>query len=794
MACHGSVWFNEDHLSEHSFSKEIPPFAPPILHHYMDVIPKLLNRENCRMAHPKVVMKLHSYLEDKKLSWEYLHRDNFLTYIFHIATPVYLACDVLDQLAWSGMCLNPHIHLQDSLQIFYEDLWDKNTKRQLDLLPWESFKYTRSFNAHSWEFKGKCSCLQCFINRNRHIIKHHAWAKFTSALGDDKGIFLPSLKACFFDIGSMEYWNEIGKEHYWKENPEMRSRLLLKGSTVEDRIGYALRSELSSQRNGLLQQIDMLRAADKLHRYRKWIPFEGSNEAQEAEDKGEYVCDLAMVHDPVCFNPAAGAIQDALCMLLVSMVQKKDLTDQDGLRLRQLLSGCSEHEFADRRLMNEGIIDWIRHGRQGPQPFPFAPSSNSINVSNAGLDLMTPKETQEISALVLKTCIKECGMTMKEFLSIWSDSSEDEMDIDDKEENNNSKEESKLEESKEIEEDHQDREMKHTKELNENMSQMSVSEVSEKSILPPPKKKKVTPPIPTTITNNKRRRPMRSCRKTEVNYSKFFDESSASSVPSSREVSSSSEASENEYDDDISDIDSDENVSLDEDDILDDLMDHFTEELTSHLNRLQCACLANEPRTDASDNTVNRTRRISSNNDESNVPPPTTDIQLSKQLKKQKTCKRSTTRRKRKDPLEGIEVEEAVEGSRMTVDEAHKKLDSFPKIKKCPECGNNFNSLAEMKIHYAALHIGLRYCCPQESCEYRATQKGHLPRHIRIVHEKEKNYECECGKKCSEKGNLRKHIERVHKDEREHECKECGKKFGQKSNLQTHIKRVHQGS
>ena len=66
------------------------------------------------------------------------------------------------------------------------------------------------------------------------------------------------------------------------------------------------------------------------------------------------------------------------------------------------------------------------------------------------------------------------------------------------------------------------------------------------------------------------------------------------------------------------------------------------------------------------------------------------------------------------------------------------------------------------------MHEGKKFQCPQ--CEYKATEKGHLQRHIKSIHEGQK-FPCpQCEYKAAEKGRLRKHIKAVHE----------GKKFQNK--------------
>jgi len=112
--------------------------------------------------------------------------------------------------------------------------------------------------------------------------------------------------------------------------------------------------------------------------------------------------------------------------------------------------------------------------------------------------------------------------------------------------------------------------------------------------------------------------------------------------------------------------------------------------------------------------------------------------------------------------------------------------------------------------------------CPEENCGRKFKTKGNLNRHIRLVHSNEFNHHCgeccakfgqkerllahyrsqygheklicpedNCGRKLTTKGDLNRHIKVVHRKEFEHQCEECGAKFGQKTNLLAHYRSQH---
>ena len=83
-----------------------------------------------------------------------------------------------------------------------------------------------------------------------------------------------------------------------------------------------------------------------------------------------------------------------------------------------------------------------------------------------------------------------------------------------------------------------------------------------------------------------------------------------------------------------------------------------------------------------------------------------------------------------------------------------------------------------------------RFSC--ELCEYKATQKGNLLRHIKSTHEGVK-FPCEqCEYKAKYKGNLLKHIKSTHEGVK-FPCEQCDYKAKWKKGLLRHIKSIHEG-
>ena len=69
-----------------------------------------------------------------------------------------------------------------------------------------------------------------------------------------------------------------------------------------------------------------------------------------------------------------------------------------------------------------------------------------------------------------------------------------------------------------------------------------------------------------------------------------------------------------------------------------------------------------------------------------------------------------------------------------------------------------------------------------------------LKHHVKIIHEKRKDYKCEkCEKLFSDKNNLKAHVKMVHENIKDKICDVCGKAFGNTTMLKVHKDAVHEG-
>lgn len=130
----------------------------------------------------------------------------------------------------------------------------------------------------------------------------------------------------------------------------------------------------------------------------------------------------------------------------------------------------------------------------------------------------------------------------------------------------------------------------------------------------------------------------------------------------------------------------------------------------------------------------------------------------------------------------------------------------------CPDCNMEFWNLEKLKRHQANVHGTKKFNCTQcvekfgsnymmrrhqidahgfgHKCQYchkLFTRNSHMKNHIRRLHLKEKNVECNvCKEKFFDRALLNVHMVK-HIGERNYHCDVCGKKFLWKKNLRGHM-------
>ena len=104
----------------------------------------------------------------------------------------------------------------------------------------------------------------------------------------------------------------------------------------------------------------------------------------------------------------------------------------------------------------------------------------------------------------------------------------------------------------------------------------------------------------------------------------------------------------------------------------------------------------------------------------------------------------------------------------------------------CDSCGNTFTKSGDLKKHIKTIHEGQRnYKC--DSCGKTFTESGNMHKHIRTIHEGQRNYKCDsCGKLFNRTENLKKHIETIHGGQSNKKCEFCGKLFFNPLKLRDH--------
>lgn len=117
----------------------------------------------------------------------------------------------------------------------------------------------------------------------------------------------------------------------------------------------------------------------------------------------------------------------------------------------------------------------------------------------------------------------------------------------------------------------------------------------------------------------------------------------------------------------------------------------------------------------------------------------------------------------------------------------HEKNVHQVKLSTCPHCPETFKSPYFKKLHLAKVHDveELKIKCPY--CTKVYPQESIMSRHMRRVHLREKNVECEvCGDKFFGPYDVKLHMVK-HNGEKKFVCTICGKKFAKKANLNSHF-------
>ena len=106
----------------------------------------------------------------------------------------------------------------------------------------------------------------------------------------------------------------------------------------------------------------------------------------------------------------------------------------------------------------------------------------------------------------------------------------------------------------------------------------------------------------------------------------------------------------------------------------------------------------------------------------------------------------------------------------------------------CDQCNYKATDRSNIRRHIKSVHDRVKYPCNQ--CSYKATVPGSLQQHIKSIHEGIK-YPCdECNYKASYPSQLLRHVKSIH-EEVKYPCDQCNYTATRLSCLNQHIKSTH---
>ena len=120
------------------------------------------------------------------------------------------------------------------------------------------------------------------------------------------------------------------------------------------------------------------------------------------------------------------------------------------------------------------------------------------------------------------------------------------------------------------------------------------------------------------------------------------------------------------------------------------------------------------------------------------------------------------------------------------------------KMFKCESCVYKSNIKCNLKQHIKLIHEKIKdFKCTYNLCNYTCSANGSLNIHIKQVHMQIKDFKCTynlCNYTCSSNNDMTRHIKYIHTKIKDVKCNYnlCDFKCSQTSHLKRHIKSVHE--
>ena len=111
----------------------------------------------------------------------------------------------------------------------------------------------------------------------------------------------------------------------------------------------------------------------------------------------------------------------------------------------------------------------------------------------------------------------------------------------------------------------------------------------------------------------------------------------------------------------------------------------------------------------------------------------------------------------------------------------------------CNDCGKSYSWETDLRRHRERFHSPATFPCPEPSCDYLGQSQRNLAVHRRSKHSPgpRPDLVCEvCGRQFNSSSYLEEHVKSKHLGLRE-VCPGCGEVFATKANLQRHLREKH---